>query len=545
VCIFAGQSLDDLTKELDVEHKKLKELVNHKEINLENYRSLKPEIEKYLYNDCLGLLESIIKFSSEVFKATSINLSEVFTGATLSKKFFYKKFYNHRKTPIYYLSRKKDEFIRQTYFGGRNEVFKLGAINDKAYYYDFTSLYPAVAQKYLPFGEPIWVKMSSADMFKGFFGFCDVWVRTLDFTKRPLHACLKKVGQSNKLLVPHYKNWTKLRLFSKEIELGMKHKIYEYKFDDECLGIQFCAKPFLYEYFKTCFENKAKAKKEENDALAQTYKIIANSGYGFWGLRWADRESVMLGTRDDLDIYGYLKSGRLVNECNFNNSKYSSIIVQKDLEMTDFNVSVASAITSYGRQRLWELINTIESKNLKVFYCDTDSVITNCDITKHDDIMKEFCWDKTGDALGSLKNELLDKIVKYNKKNKDNPIDIKKQMEIDGGDLYFEECFVCGCKFYAVSKTIYNGEKIFMTKLKGFKDFEDSKLEFEWFRKLVSGEMTHIEHTQEQWNLPKSSMVDEERVMGLNIIPVHKTFRINYTKGIENAETHEITPFVF
>jgi hypothetical protein len=182
VCIFAGQSLDDLTKELDVEHKKLKELVNHKEIYLNNYMSLKNEIEKYLHNDCLGLLECIIKFSKEVFKATSINLSEVFTGATLSKKYFYKKFYNSFKTPIYYLSRMKDEFIRQTYFGGRNEVFKLGAINDKAYYHDFTSLYPAVAQKNLPFDAPMWVKMNSVDKFKKFFGFCDVWVQTKDFT---------------------------------------------------------------------------------------------------------------------------------------------------------------------------------------------------------------------------------------------------------------------------------------------------------------------------------------------------------------------------
>jgi hypothetical protein len=245
----------------------------------------------------------------------------------------------------------------------------------------------------------------------------------------------------------------------------MKHKIYDYCFDDDCLGIQFDAKPFLHEYFQTCFENKAKAKEEGNNALAQTYKIIANSGYGFWGLRWADRESVLLGKKDELNVYEYLIKDKLINECNFNNSKYSAIIVEKDLEMTDYNVSVASAITSYGRQRLWELINTIEGKKdnegkaYKVFYCDTDSVITNCDITKHKDIMKEFCWDNTRDALGSLKNELLDKIMKYNKKHKDNPIDIKKQKEIDGCDLYFDECFVCGCKFYAVSKTLYNGEK--------------------------------------------------------------------------------------
>lgn len=99
--------------------------------------------------------------------------------------------------------------------------------------------------------------------------------------------------------------------------------------------------------------------------------------------------------------------------------------------MTDFNVSIASAITSYARQRLWELINAIEDKGKKVFYCDTDSDITNCDITKYEDIMEEFCWDGNGEALGSLKNELLDKIVKYNKKHKDIPIDQRIRTKSD------------------------------------------------------------------------------------------------------------------
>jgi hypothetical protein len=543
-CIFAGQSLDALTKEFDVEHKKLKEMVNHKMINLDNYMTHHKEITKYLEHDVKGLLEIVEKFSLAVFEATTINLNEVFTGATLSKKFYYKKFYNIYTCPIYYLTKMKDEFIRETYFGGRNEVFKLREVGDKAYYYDFTSLYPAVAQNYLPFGEPEWVQVDSQKKFDRFFGFCDVWVKSKDFSKKPIHAHLMPVKSSKRLVFAHYKDWTKMRLFSQEIRLGMKSGVYEYKFDDECLGIKFSSKPFLKDFFKQCFEKKATAKKEGHDALSQTYKIIANSGYGFWGLRWADRESILVGRKGDIDPYEYLEKGKLYNECEWGeNSLYTGIRVEKDLEMKDFNVAIASAITSYARMRLWGLIDMIESKGCKVFYCDTDSVITNCDITKYADIMKEYCWDKTGDELGSLKNELLDKIVKYNKKAT-NKIDIAKQKEHDGGDLYFDECFICGCKFYAVSKTLYDGEKIFMTKLKGFKNYEDSKLEYEWYRKLVSGEMTSIEQDQEQWNLPKSCMVDEQRAFGLNITPIHKVFKINYSKGIENAETGEIRPLI-
>jgi len=55
--------------------------------------------------------------------------------------------------------------------------------------------------------------------------------------------------------------------------------------------------------------------------------------------------------------------------------------VEKDLPVTDFNVGVASAISSYSRCRLWSLINDIESKGKQIFMCDTDSVITDCDLS--------------------------------------------------------------------------------------------------------------------------------------------------------------------
>ena len=86
----------------------------------------------------------------------------------------------------------------------------------------------------------------------------------------------------------------------------------------------------------------------------------------------------------------------------------------KDLDVNDYNVGVASAITSYARMRLWTLIDDIESKGYKVFYCDTDSIITDCHLSKEPGLQAEYCPDKTGDALGSLKNECLDKIKKYN-----------------------------------------------------------------------------------------------------------------------------------
>ena len=85
--------------------------------------------------------------------------------------------------------------------------------------------------------------------------------------------------------------------------------------------------------------------------------------------------------------------------------KYGIARVLKDLPIKDFNVGVASAISSYSRCRLWSLIDKIESKGKQVFMCDTDSVITDARLNDYPDLMEEFMWDGCGDALGSLKNE--------------------------------------------------------------------------------------------------------------------------------------------
>jgi hypothetical protein len=555
LCLFANQSLKDITKEMKVKHQKLTELVNHKQINIHNFMTHRSEISKYLTHDCHGLLEVILQFAHNLFSGININLSDVYTGATLSKKTFYKRYYNHHRYPIYYMSKQKDKFVRNTYYGGRNEAFRLGFVKGQSYMYDFTSLYPSVACRYLPYGKPEWVTLNSMSDFNTFYGFTEVYVQTIYYNKKPIHAVLKKCGTSNRLVFPYIEKWTKMTLFSDEIKLGMSSGVYAYKFE-KCQGLKFKRAPFMRPFFQDCFKNKADAKKAGNKALAQIYKIIANSGYGFWGLRWCNRECVIFGNKNEIDVSQYLEKGKLFSRCEWNDSKYTTLKVEKDLEMKDFNVAIASAITSLGRMRLWQLINAIEEKGHEVYYCDTDSVITSCDLTKHEDLMKEFIPDKTGDALGSLKNEVADLVGGI-----DN-FDIDIQYNHDDGDICFDKLYICGCKFYAGEKTLYNGYVVEKTKCKGFKSNDENKLSLDAIEQLVEGKMEKvkakikvvgkkiklrlnvinaIEQRQEQWNFPKSSMVDEQRICGLNITPVTKTFTINYKKGILH-EDGRITP---
>jgi hypothetical protein len=114
-----------------------------------------PELKTYLSHDVKGLLESMLIFSKQIYDELKIDVTNCYTGASLAKSCFFKKYYNHKRYPVYTMSDKHDKFIRDGYFGGRVECFNLQEIKDKQiYYYDFTSLYPSEGRRHLPYGKP-------------------------------------------------------------------------------------------------------------------------------------------------------------------------------------------------------------------------------------------------------------------------------------------------------------------------------------------------------------------------------------------------------
>ena len=128
------------------------------------------------------------------------------------------------------------------------------------------------------------------------------------------------------------------------------------------------------------------------------WKIILNSSYGFWGLRTKDRDSIKFFPKGEAPVKQFLEDGKFKSEANVGD--YTILRVEDDIDVKDFNVGIASAISSYARCLIWNLINDIElKKGGKVFMCDTDSVICSLDITKHEDLMKKYMWDGTGEQL--------------------------------------------------------------------------------------------------------------------------------------------------
>jgi hypothetical protein len=73
-----------------------------------------------------------------------------------------------------------------------------------------------------------------------------------------------------------------MMLFSEEIKMGLKLG-YTYKYH---YGYRFEKAPLLRDVMYDGFTLKAAAKKDGKPILEKTWKIVINSVYGFFGLKW-------------------------------------------------------------------------------------------------------------------------------------------------------------------------------------------------------------------------------------------------------------------
>jgi hypothetical protein len=428
---FINSSLDKACRDFKTNTKKLKDLVDHDLVNIdncwtdsgyrdfpcqdENGKEFKGDIEdytgRYLYNDCVCLYEIVSTFNGIIKSTYGFSIKDVLTNASIARRVWY-KYYNPDETPIYTLGRRVDAELREHYFGGRNECFhSLGYKKGKFYYYDFTSLYPYVQGKYeYPYGKYREVDLGGTDTLPDeVFGFVRVRVRNTHFDELPLHGYWDK--KSCKLLFPHFQNWTELVIFSEEIRYSLDNDLgYEYEFLSaytyERKGRIF--KKLIEELYKM----KLEAQEKKNKALRSTAKTTINSSYGFWGINFINREGVEI----KVETCDVLKSKDENRECRYWGYFYTQKLKEykrvgrfdiyrkrEDIDAGCANVGIASAITSYARRELYALLRDIKKRGGEIYYCDTDSVITDFCVEKCKSLQHYI--GEGGKNLGELTNE--------------------------------------------------------------------------------------------------------------------------------------------
>lgn len=240
--------------------------------------------------------------------------------------------------------------IRQAYYGGRTECFKLGKLKGDIRYIDINSMYPFCMKGEMPMPYIYRTgKIFEPDKFG--ITFC----RVKSDLKYPI---LPYRSANGRLIFPNgeFKGaWANNELKYFQEAGGKVLKVYS--------SITYAGGIFPFDDFVDTFYGLRK--QEKDDFLRDIYKLMMNSLYGKWG---QGNERV------------YVKPVEKIREMR---SIPNNCRIYKDLavytEEGDFpkhtNYIWSIYITARARIKLHELITTIYRNGDTPLYCDTDSVI--------------------------------------------------------------------------------------------------------------------------------------------------------------------------
>lgn len=339
-------SLMHLSKLFDVEHKKLQ--IDYATIEVND------ELKKYLKYDVLCLYEVLQKYRNNYDKIKLTIASQALDE--------FKKTYNIKNL---YQRAKYENLFRKSYYGGRVEVFKRYGID--LYFYDVNSMYASVMHdNFFPLGRVIKVK----EFDKKRLGFYK-----LSWNVQDLHIPLLPSRINDKL----YFCLGKGNGYYNSIEIE-KAKELGYKIDVDH-GYVFSDKDIIFRNFV----NKFYEKKKNSTTKYERYlnKFILNSLYGKMAQRNDFYELSFLNpTKDDI------KNGHWFA---FQDIGKKTIWLKDKKSKLPYTTSyLSSFISSYARLRLYSIFEEVQEKSGEIYYCDTDSVVTNIKL-------------ETDEKLGSLR----------------------------------------------------------------------------------------------------------------------------------------------
>jgi hypothetical protein len=311
-----------------------------------------PDAQKYLMHDVLGLYEILEKFSDWGLNGGKLCL----TLPSQSLRIFTNKFQEASLMP---LEPDVEAFIRKGYFGGRVEIFRMRGENLN--YYDVNSLYPFCMLQEMPAGRPIAVN----ERVKDLIGFYEI---EADIPEG-LHIPPLPVVANGKLFFPVGRgvfNTTEAELKILD-RLNIKFKVKK--------GFVFSARGHI---FKKFIEKMYSIRQQFPKGTLDNYvaKLVMNSLYGKFAQK---RENTEL-------IYSTeLIEGSKVYDEHFN--LYTLDTISRSRFILPY---LSSYITSLARAHLFSLF--LRAGLGRVYYCDTDSIITDMDLS-------------TSSLLGGLKLE--------------------------------------------------------------------------------------------------------------------------------------------
>lgn len=340
------------------------------------------------------------KVNKQVFNDYDVNIKDNLTISGLAIRIFLKSFYKGNIPAITRASMYTD--LKRSYYGGITEVYK--PVGHNLYYYDVNSLYPYVALQDMPgltCNKVNYYKNKSIDDLFGFF-YCSI--------ETPLDGYFGSlpVRDSSAISFPlgKWKGW----YFSEELKFAQENGyrinvIRGYSFSRE--------KGVFDNYINKIYQIKSNALNKTQRGIA---KSLLNNLLGRFAIALDKDISVIVNyktfremlTMKKITSYKSITNDKIL--VNYTPRLDKDIIKShgldmikilskhKDEEIQSLNVSsiaISAAVNAYARIHISKLKLDILRNGAKIYYSDTDSIITDKVLDKN----------LVGTGIGKLKLE--------------------------------------------------------------------------------------------------------------------------------------------
>lgn len=347
-----------------------------------------PRWVDYLKQDCVELHNVLIKFHGYV--ETTLGGEVGITAPSTSIKLLRRKYLKQS------IPRAEDthDFVRSSYVGGRVEVFEREG--DGLSYFDINSSYPACMLEHMPGGHAAWWEGKPPRRFLDRrIGFCEVDVDVpehIHIPPLPVKGTADVGLPEGKLVFPTGKlrgiwEWTELQL---ALEVGCKilkwHKSVWYE-----------PVPLFAEFVQDLYRYRNKNHPDYDEGLAAVVKIMLNSSYGKFGQKTIRKK---LYRFDDPDLPD--------NATPATGDPDSPLwYAEEESDAPYIMPQVAARVTALGRVKLYRYMMEAQQAGGRVYYCDTDSIIT--DVSEGIETTTELggLKDEYPDQTGRLKGRFL------------------------------------------------------------------------------------------------------------------------------------------
>ena len=448
----------------------------YNKINKKNW-SLREETLLYLKNDLISLYEVMNQFIRSTYINFHAHVTRSLTISGLTMDIYLRSYHENNIPLIKQMSIYNN--IKKSYYGGITEVYKPYGKN--LYYYDVNSLYPYSALNTMPGLNCVYtdnINMDISELIEDLFGFYYCEVITSD-----KYIGLLPYRDDEGLIMPlgTIKGW----YFSEELKFAYMHGykvhiISGYKFNK-------CENVFT-KYISELYKIKSTSK---DSVLTSIAKSKLNNLLGRFGLDISKYITEIVSMDELINIlrtkrirgFSFIDDKIIVTHdkdisidiCEKNGIDYTELLENMfkskkkiAFEVEDFHdvsIAISSAVTSYSRIFMNKIKLDILNKGGKIFYTDTDSIIT--DIKLDDNLV--------GNDIGQFKLEheiaegyfISNKTYAFKKYNddvvlKNKGVYTKSLKYTDYIDLYLEKD-VIGIRYESV-KDYNKGVALFQPK---------------------------------------------------------------------------------